>query len=94
VAVRRATDQRVRVPAPIFRYTGVTIEPNGTLIVDRVLQSVPGLDEAAKDAVRQWLYTPTLVNPERALSVALAANQLMHADVSRDPSHRLRADRP
>jgi hypothetical protein len=44
--------------------------------------------------VRQWLYTPTLVNPERALSVALAANQLMHADVSRDPSHRLRADRP
>jgi TonB family protein len=28
----------------------------------RVLQSVPELDQAAIDAVRQWEYTPPVVN--------------------------------
>jgi protein TonB len=28
----------------------------------RVLRSVPLLDQAALDAVRQWVFTPTLLN--------------------------------
>ena len=28
----------------------------------RVLRSVPLLDQAALDAVRQWQYTPTMLN--------------------------------
>ena len=28
----------------------------------RVLRSIPLLDQAATDAVRQWEYTPTLLN--------------------------------
>jgi protein TonB len=28
----------------------------------RVLRSIPLLDQAAVDAVRQWRYTPTLLN--------------------------------
>jgi protein TonB len=28
----------------------------------RVLRSIPLLDQAALDAVRQWAFTPTLVN--------------------------------
>jgi outer membrane biosynthesis protein TonB len=27
-----------------------------------VLRSIPQLDQAAVDAVRQWVYTPTLLN--------------------------------
>jgi protein TonB len=32
----------------------------------RVLRSVPLLDEAAMDAVRQWRFTPTLLNGQRS----------------------------
>ena len=28
----------------------------------RVLRSIPGLDQAAIDAVQQWEYSPTLLN--------------------------------
>jgi protein TonB len=28
----------------------------------RILRSIPALDQAALDAVRQWEYTPTLLN--------------------------------
>lgn len=38
------------------------IEGDGRVSHTRVLQSVPGLDEAAVDAVRQWEFTPTLLN--------------------------------
>ncbi len=39
-----------------------TIGPDGRVSHVRVRQSVPQLDEAASEAVRQWLYEPTLVN--------------------------------
>ena len=38
------------------------IEPDGTVSRARVLRSIPMLDEAAVDAVRQWVFTPTLMN--------------------------------
>ena len=38
------------------------IEADGTVGSARVLRSIPMLDEAAVDAVRQWEFTPTLVN--------------------------------
>ena len=38
-----------------------TIDPAGKVSDARVLRSIPLLDKAAIDAVRQWEYTPTLV---------------------------------
>jgi TonB family protein len=37
------------------------IGENGEITSSRVLRSVPGLDEAATHAVRQWVYEPTVV---------------------------------
>lgn len=39
-----------------------TIDAAGTLQSARVLRSIPLLDEAAMDAVRQWRYEPALLN--------------------------------
>ena len=39
-----------------------TIGPDGKVADAKVLRSVPLLDQAALDAVRQWEYTPTLLN--------------------------------
>lgn len=39
-----------------------TIGPDGKVIDAKVLRSIPLLDQAALDAVRQWVYTPTLLN--------------------------------
>ena len=39
-----------------------TIGVDGSVDSARVLRSVPLLDEAALEAVRQWVYTPTLLN--------------------------------
>jgi protein TonB len=39
-----------------------TIDARGRVMDVRVLRSVPLLDEAAIEAVRQWIYTPTLLN--------------------------------
>jgi TonB family protein len=39
-----------------------TIGPNGSVQDAKVLRSIPLLDEAALDAVRQWQFTPTIVN--------------------------------
>ena len=49
------------------KVTGVVIvearvEADGRIINARVLRSIPALDEAALDAVKQWEFTPTLVN--------------------------------
>jgi protein TonB len=39
-----------------------TIDVNGKVADVRVLRSIPALDQAAMDAVRQWEYTPSLLN--------------------------------
>jgi protein TonB len=39
-----------------------TIGPNGNVQDVRVLRSIPLLDAAAIEAVKQWQYTPTLLN--------------------------------
>jgi protein TonB len=38
------------------------IEPDGSVGDARVLRSIPLLDQAALDAVKQWKFTPTLMN--------------------------------
>jgi len=40
----------------------ITIGPDGKVSDARVLRSIPLLDQAALDAVRQWVFTPTLLN--------------------------------
>jgi len=39
----------------------LTINPQGRVTDARILRGIPLLDQAALDAVRQWVYTPTLV---------------------------------
>jgi len=38
------------------------IAPSGTVTAARILRSIPPLDQAALDAVNQWIFTPTLLN--------------------------------
>jgi len=38
------------------------IDTNGDVADARILRSIPMLDQAAVDAVRQWRFTPTLLN--------------------------------
>jgi protein TonB len=40
----------------------VLVRPDGTVADARVLRSIPLLDQAAFDAVLQWVFTPTLLN--------------------------------
>ena len=40
------------------------IDPRGRVVEVKVERGLPLLDEAATDAVRQWVYTPTLINGE------------------------------
>ena len=40
----------------------ITVDAQGSVTDARVLRSIPLLDQAAIDAVRQWQYTPTLLN--------------------------------
>jgi protein TonB len=39
-----------------------TISPQGKVSEVKVLRGIPLLDQAAVDAVKQWVYTPTLLN--------------------------------
>jgi protein TonB len=39
-----------------------TISPQGRVTEVKVLRGIPLLDQAAIDAVKQWVYTPTLLN--------------------------------
>jgi periplasmic protein TonB len=66
--------QRTRMMNPVYppiamsaRVQGVVIleaviGPDGKVADARVLRSIPLLDQAAVDAVKQWEYTPTLLN--------------------------------
>jgi protein TonB len=66
--------QRIRDVQPVYppmaqaaRVQGIviieaTIGADGQIVNARVLRSVPLLDQAALDAVRQWQYTPTMLN--------------------------------
>ena len=68
---------KVREVAPVYpaiaqaaRVQGIVIieaiiGEDGQVINARLLRSVPLLDQAALDAVRQWQYTPTLLNGVR-----------------------------
>jgi protein TonB len=55
---------------PLAARTGVqgvvilecTVSPAGRVVAVRVLHGVPLLDAAAIEAVKQWVYTPTLFN--------------------------------
>ena len=38
------------------------IAQNGAVTAARILRSIPPLDQAALDAVKQWVFTPTLLN--------------------------------
>jgi protein TonB len=42
----------------------VVIGTDGKVKSTKILRSVPLLDNAAADAVKQWVYTPTLLNGE------------------------------
>jgi protein TonB len=42
----------------------VLIGADGKVEQAKVMRSIPMLDQAAIDAVRQWEFTPTLVNGE------------------------------
>jgi protein TonB len=52
-----------------------TIGTDGTVVGAEVLRSVPLLDQAALEAVRQWRYTPTRLNGE---PVALVMTVTVH----------------
>jgi protein TonB len=39
-----------------------TISPQGKVMGVKVLRGIPLLDQAAIDAVNEWVYTPTLLN--------------------------------
>jgi protein TonB len=41
-----------------------TIDTDGRVVAARVLRSIPLLDDAAMQAVRQWQYTPARLNGE------------------------------
>ena len=42
----------------------VTIDPSGNVAAARIVESIPLLDEAALQAVRNWRFAPTIVNGE------------------------------
>ncbi len=66
--------QKVREVVPVYPLFALAARVQGTVIIEatigadgqvvdaRVLRSVPLLDQAALDAVRQWEYRPTLLN--------------------------------
>lgn len=68
------TPQKVRDVHPVYPATARAARVEGTVIIEatigidgrlvdtRLLRSIPLLDQAALDAVRQWEFTPSLLN--------------------------------
>ena len=56
------TAQAARVEGVVV--LDAVIDPAGRVTDVRVTRSIPLLDQAAVDAVRQWRFTPTLLNGE------------------------------
>ena len=73
---RRVTDQRPVYP-PIARANGIagtvvvdaTVDSSGRVVDPLVRQSVPMLDQAAVDAVRQWRFEPSPAMPFRKQAI-------------------------
>jgi protein TonB len=60
--------KRARVEATVI--LEVNVDEEGNVINVRVLRSHPLLEQAAIDAVKQWKYSPTLLNGEPVPVVA------------------------
>lgn len=66
--------RRIRSEPPVYPQFAITARVQGVVVIEaiisttgavqqaRVITSVPLLDEAALAAVRQWIFTPTLLN--------------------------------
>ena len=75
-APRRLTDQQPIYP-PIARVNGVagtvvldaTIDGSGRVVHPLIRRSIPMLDQAAVDAVRQWRFEPTPVSQPHKQSI-------------------------
>lgn len=71
-----AVPRKIHNVAPVYPQLAVAAHVEGTVIIEavisttgavqdaRVVQSIPLLDAAALDAVRQWVFTPTRLNGE------------------------------
>jgi TonB family protein len=55
-----ADAESARVQGPVV--CEIVIDQDGNVMAARVVQSLPMLDQAALDAVKQWKYMPTLMN--------------------------------
>ena len=64
---------KIKDVKPVYPRDAIFAKIGGTVVLEavvgkdgrvasvRVIRSLPGLDEAATDAVAQWVYTPTLI---------------------------------
>ncbi len=81
------------------------IEADGTVSRTRILRSIPMLDDAAAGAVRQWQFTPTLLNGSAVadrddgygeLYVAVKFTEIpsSNSKLQRTPNHQLPSQLP